>query len=315
MAGSILSLRRSRPGREAGPRLAPARPPGLPQNIKYHIFSSSDIVDLRSGKGARFAMGHEFINVDPKDAVVTVSLDRPATRNACSMSMWLAIRDAFREIAASDARAVLLTGAGGDFCSGADVVTSRGSEGFDGSRLQAMRLLAESVIAVYDCPIPVVVKVDGVSVGAGFGLALSSDLLFCSDRSRFSVVFAKLGLSLDNGTSWFLTRRIGVHEAKEVALSAEMMGAARAAELGFVDAVLPAAELDAAVAAVAERIAAGPPLALSMTKRMLDNAASSSLAHALETEAIAQNVNLGAQDIAEAFRAFREKRAPVFQGR
>ncbi len=260
-------------------------------------------------------MGHEFIKVDRAGSVVTVTLDRPGTRNACSWSMWLAIRDSFREIAASDARAVVLTGANGDFCSGADVVSSSGSEGFAGGHLAAMRHLAESVIAVHECPKPVIVKVDGVSVGAGFGLALAGDLLFCSDRSRFSAIFAKLGLSLDYGTSWFLTRRIGIHKAKELALTAEMMDAARAAELGFVNAVLPPDKLDAAVAAVVERIAAGPPLALSMTKRMLDNAASSSLAQALETEAIAQNVNLASQDMAEAFRAFREKRAPVFQGR
>jgi enoyl-CoA hydratase/carnithine racemase len=260
-------------------------------------------------------VGHESIRVERAGAVVTLTLDRPGTRNACSMSMWLAIRDSFREIAASDARAVVLTGANGDFCSGADVVSSKGSEGFEGSRVTAMRLLAESVTAVHDCPIPVVVKVDGVSIGAGFGLALAGDLLYCSDRSRFSAIFAKLGLSLDYGTSWFLAQRIGIHKAKELALTAEMMDAARAAELGFVNAVLPAAELDAAVAAVVERIAAGPPIALSMTKRMLDNAASSSLAHALETEAIAQNVNLGTQDMAEAFVAFRERRAPRFQGR
>lgn len=259
--------------------------------------------------------GHEFIRVEREGWVVTVTLDRPGTRNACSMSMWLAIRDTFREIAASDARAVVLTGANGDFCSGADVVTSSGSEGFDGSHLTAMRLLAESVLAVHSCPIPVIVKVDGVSIGAGFGLALAGDLLFCSDRSRFSAVFARLGLSLDYGTSWFLAQRIGVHRAKELAFTAEMMDAARAAGLGFVNAALPVDELDAAVASVVERIAAGPPIALSMTKRMLDHAGTTSLAHALETEAIAQNVNLGTKDLAEAFMAFREKRTPAFRGR
>lgn len=260
-------------------------------------------------------MAHEFVKVARDGRIVRVTLDRPGTKNACSMPMWLAIRDAFREIAASDARAVVLTGAGGDFCSGADVVTSSGSEGFEGSRLTAMRLLAESVLAVHGCPVPVIVKVDGVAVGAGFGLALAGDLLLCSDRSRFSAVFAKLGLSLDYGTSWFLAQRIGIHKAKELAFTAEMMSAARAAELGFVNAVLPADGLDAAVAAVVERIAAGPPIALSMTKRMLDHAAASSLAQALETEAIAQNVNLGTRDMAEAFAAFRERRAPEFKGR
>jgi len=121
-------------------------------------------------------MAHEFVTVERDGHVVTVTLDRPGTRNACSMSMWLAIRDTFREIAASDARVVVLTGANGDFCSGADVVSSSGGEGFDGSHLTAMRQLAESVMAVHDCPVPVIVKVDGVSVGAGFGLALARRL-------------------------------------------------------------------------------------------------------------------------------------------
>jgi enoyl-CoA hydratase/carnithine racemase len=260
-------------------------------------------------------MEHEHVRLEREGAVATVTLDRPGTRNACSMSMWMAIRDGFRELAESDARVVVLTGANGDFCSGADIVKSEGDSGWEGNKLTAMRLLAQSVVAVHDCPVPVVAKVDGYAVGAGFGLALAADLLWCSDRARLSAVFAKLGLSLDYGSSWLLAQRIGVHKAKELAYTAEMMDAARADQLGLVNAVVPAADLDAAVAEVAGRIAAGPPLALSMTKRMLDHAASSSLAQALETEALAQNVNLGTADLVEALTAFAEKRPAVFQGR
>lgn len=260
-------------------------------------------------------MEHEHIRMEQTGWVVTITLDRPGTRNACSMEMWLAIRDCFRHVAQSDARVVVLTGANGDFCSGADLVTRSGSSGWEGSKLSAMRLLGESVIAVHDCPVPVIAKVDGYAVGAGFGLALAADLLWCSDRARFSAVFAKLGLSLDYGSSWLLAQRIGVHKAKELSFTAEMMDAARADRLGFVNAVVPAAELDAAVAGLADQIAAGPPLALSMTKRMLDHAANSSLAQALETEALAQNVNLGATDMAEGMTAFAQKRPPVFKGR
>jgi 2-(1,2-epoxy-1,2-dihydrophenyl)acetyl-CoA isomerase len=178
-----------------------------------------------------------------------------------------------------------------------------------------MRQLAESVIAVHDCPVPVIAKVDGVAVGAGFGLALAADMLWCSDRARTSAVFAKLGLSLDYGSSWLLAKRIGLHRAKEVALTAEMMDAERIEQLGLANGVVPADELDVVVAGVAKRIADGPPMALTMTKRMLDNAASASLVQALETEAIAQNVNLGTADLVEALTAFAEKRPPVFQGR
>jgi len=257
----------------------------------------------------------EHVRIDRDGHLVTVTLDRPGTRNACSMNMWLAIRDAFREIAASDARCVILTGANGDFCSGADIVKSEGSTGWEGNKLTAMRQLAESVVAVHDCPVPVIVKVDGVAVGAGFGLALAGDMLWCSHRARMSAVFAKLGLSLDYGSSFLLAKRIGLHRAKEVALTAEMMDATRIAAIGIANGVVPAAELDEVVARIATRIADGPPIALSMTKRMLDNAATSSLVQTLETEAIAQNVNLGTADLVEALTAFAQKRPPSFEGR
>jgi 2-(1,2-epoxy-1,2-dihydrophenyl)acetyl-CoA isomerase len=258
----------------------------------------------------------ENVRVERDGHLVTVTLDRPGTRNACSMNMWLAIRDAFRDIAASDARCVVLTGANGDFCSGADIVKKTGGDrGWEGNKLTAMRLLAESVVAVHGCPVPVIVKVDGVAIGAGFGLALAGDMLWCSDRVRMSAVFAKLGLSLDYGSSWLLAKRIGVHRAKEIALTAEMMDAARIEQLGLANAVVPADRLDDIVDGVVAKIVNGPPMALSMTKRMLDNAATSSLMQSLETEAIAQNVNLGTTDMAEAMLAFAEKRPPVFHGK
>jgi enoyl-CoA hydratase/carnithine racemase len=139
--------------------------------------------------------------------VATVTLDNPGTRNACSMGMWLAIRDVFRDLATSDARVVVLTGANGDFCSGADLSGSgEPDSGWEGNKVNGMRRLAGAVMAVHECPLPVIAKVDGVAVGAGFGLAMAADMLFCSERARFSAIFAKLGLSLDFGTSWFLVQ-------------------------------------------------------------------------------------------------------------
>ena len=209
----------------------------------------------------------------------------------------------------------MLTGANGDFCSGADIVKSEGSTGWEGNKLTAMRQLGESVMAVHGCPVPVIVKVDGVAVGAGFGLALAGDMLWCSDRARMSAIFAKLGLSLDYGSSWFLAKRLGLHRAKEVALTAEMMDATRIEQIGLANGVVPVDQLDDVVAKVVQRIVDGPPMALTMTKRMLDNASTSALAQALESEAMAQNVNLGTSDLVEALTAFAEKRPPVFRGR
>ena len=229
--------------------------------------------------------------------------------------MWVVLGEVFRAVGYSGTRVVVLTGAGGNFCAGADLSGGLGGATYEGSHLDAMRVLSDAVVGVHGCPVPVIAKVDGVCVGAGFGLALACDMIWCSDRARFCAIYAKRGLSLDFGTSWFLRQRIGVHRAKELAFTAEMIDAARAQELGFVNAVVPAASLDAATAEVAATIAAGPPIALSMTKRQLDNAGSCSLVQALETEALAQKVNLGTSDLREALTAYAERRPPEFHGR
>ena len=184
-----------------------------------------------------------------------------------------------------------------------------------GTMIDGMRVLADVVLAVHDCPVPVVAKVDGVCVGAGLGLALAADMIWCSDRARFAAIFAKRGLSMDFGSSWLLRQRIGVHKAKELAFTARMVSGVEAFELGLVNAVVPAAELDDATRAIADTIAAGPPIALSMTKRELDNASSLSLAQALEVEALAQSVNVHTDDLREALTAYATRRPPNFTGR
>ena len=259
---------------------------------------------------------HPNLRVERDGHVTTVTIDRPEAKNACTGDMWVALGATIREISYDGTRVAVLTGAGGDFCAGADLSGGGASRGTrQVSQLDAMRVLGDAVLAVHDCPTPVVAKVDGVCVGAGFGLALAADLTWCSDRSRFSAIFAKRGLSLDFGTSWLLRQRIGVHKAKELAFTAEMMNGERALELGFVNGVSPTSELDDAVATLVQTIAAGPPIALSMTKRELDNAGSSSLAHALETEALAQTVNVHTEDLGEALTAYAERRTPDFKGR
>ncbi len=265
---------------------------------------------------------HPSIRVERDDHVVTVTIDRSEAKNACTGDMWVAIGAAFRELAYSGARVVVLTGAGGDFCAGADLTPVRdtGTTGDNarapsGTMIDGMRVLAEVVLAVHDCPIPVVAKVDGICVGAGLGLALAADMIWCSDRARFAAIFAKRGLSMDFGSSWLLRQRIGVHKAKELAFTARMVGGVEAFAIGLVNAVVPVAELDGAASAVADTIAAGPPIALSMTKRELDNASSLSLAQALEVEALAQSVNVHTDDLREALMAYASRRSPNFTGR
>lgn len=258
---------------------------------------------------------HEFIRMERDGFVTTITIDRPGTRNACSMDMWLVLREAFRDLVTTDTRCVVITGANGDFCSGADVVKSQGSSGFEHNRLTALRLLSDTVLAIHDCPIPVVAKVDGVAVGAGLGLALAADFIWCSDRARFSAIFAKVGLSLDFGSSRMLADRVGTAWAKEMAFTTDMVGGELAERIGLANRVFPADELDGAVADLVGRIAGGPPIALSMTKRLLDNGPESTLLQALESESLAGLVNLGTEDTMEGLMAAKEKRRPEFKGR
>ena len=181
--------------------------------------------------------------------------------------------------------------------------------------LHSMRRIGDAVVALNSLPMPTISAVDGVAVGAGFGLALSADLLFCTDRARFSLIFAKRGLSLDFGTSYLLPQRIGLHLAKQMAFTGEIVDASRALEMGFVNEVVAPDGLDAAVDEMAARIAAGPPLALSMTKRLLENSLRTSLPQAVESETLAQNVNFTTADVAEGGAAFVERRDPEFRGR
>jgi len=260
---------------------------------------------------------HPNIQVERDGLLVTVTLDRPEAKNACTGDMWVALGRTFQDLGASDARAVVLTGAGGDFCAGADLAGGRGLPSFEpsGTMIDFMRVLGDVVLSVHGCPVPVVAKVDGVCVGAGLGLALAADLLWCSDRARFSAIFAKRGLSLDFGTSWLLRQRIGVHKAKELAFTAAMVSGVEAVEVGLANRAVAADELDAAVRDLVETIAAGPPMALAMTKRELDNAGTSSLQQALEAEALAQSLNAQSKDMREALTAYAERRPPVFEGR
>lgn len=273
----------------------------------------------------RYESPHPNIHVERDGYVVTITIDNPAAKNACSGDMWVSLGAIFGRLGYSEARAIILTGANGDFCSGADFSSSKAAGGVaapapnDDERqftlVDGMRVLADVVVAIHDCPVPVVAKVDGLCVGAGLGLALAADVTWCSDRARFSAIFAKRGLSLDFGTSWLLRQRIGVHRAKEMALTAKMVPAAEALQLGLVNAVVPAAELDVAAREVADAIAGGPPIALSNTKRQLNFAATASLAQALEAETLAQAVNANTEDMREAMMAFIERRPAAFKGR
>jgi 2-(1,2-epoxy-1,2-dihydrophenyl)acetyl-CoA isomerase len=248
-----------------------------------------------------------------EDGIVTVTLNRPEKKNAINAKMWDELIEVFTEVGESDAdRVMVLTGAGDGFCSGADL---GGETGADKHQLARMHHINRVGLALHALPKPVIAKVNGVAAGAGLNMALGCDLIVASDRARFSEIFAKRGLSVDLGGSWLLPRLIGMHRAKEMILLADILNAAEAERIGLVNRVVPHDELDAFVDDWAKKLAAGPPLALAMSKRMLNNAFSVSLSEALDAESMAQTVNFGSKDTREAIQAFLEKRQPVFRGR
>ncbi|MHB1090167.1 MAG: enoyl-CoA hydratase/isomerase family protein [Ilumatobacteraceae bacterium] len=257
----------------------------------------------------------ETVEVLRADGVVTVTMNRPSKKNAVNAAMWQELLDVFRQIASTDSdRVVVLTGAGGEFCSGADLGDG-GARRAGRHQLALMRHITDVCLALARLPQPTIAKVRGVAVGAGCNMALICDLVVVSDTARFSEIFSKRGLSLDFGGSWVLPRRIGLHRAKELAFFADIIGATDAEHMGLVNRVLPDAELDAFVDNWAKRLAAGPPIALAQTKRLLNNSANVTLEQALNDEGAAQTVNFGTKDTLEAMLAFTEKREPRFTGR
>jgi 2-(1,2-epoxy-1,2-dihydrophenyl)acetyl-CoA isomerase len=213
---------------------------------------------------------------------------------------------------------LVITGAGDGFCSGADLTDPQNAEdlqGGVGGGVRSMRVVGRAALRLHELPIPTIAAVNGVAAGAGCNLALGCDLVVASDRARFSEIFSKRGLSVDFGGSWLLPRLIGMQRAKELVFLADIIDASEADRIGLVNRVVPHDELLATTRELAQRLAALPPVQLSISKRLLNQSFSVTMADALEFEDIAQVLNFQSADTAEAVLAFVEKRAPTFTGR
>jgi len=260
-------------------------------------------------------VGYQTLLVERKDTITTITLNRPEARNALDMTMRLEMLAVLDEIEAdAQTRVVILTGAGGHFCSGGDVKSMRerhtAAEGR--TRVEALNRM---VVRLFDFPRPTVAMVDGYAVGAGTNLALCCDLVVASDRAKFGELFCKIGLAVDGGGTCLLPRLTGMARAKELILTGEIIDAAEALRIGMINRVVPAAELESATRALAEKIAAGPPLALSLDKHMLNRAAASDLAAALDVEAYSQGLAIASEDHQTGVAAFFDKKPVRFTGR
>jgi len=248
-------------------------------------------------------------------AVATVTLDRPEKMNALTKEMREELIVAFQSLRFNDdVRAVVLTGAGANFCAGADI--DRMAEDDLRARRDRLQSLSQTYMRIlHGIEKPVIAAVRGHAVGIGMSLVLGCDIVLASDNARFGQTFRRIGYAPDGGGIWFLTRRLPMNIAKELVFTGRVFDAAEAHRLGLVNHVVPDAELGERAAAMAADMAEGPTFALGLSKKLFHVAAGPSLEDFLEVEAFVQPTLGATKDHKEGVTAFREKRRPKFTGR
>ncbi len=252
---------------------------------------------------------------DVADGVLTLSLNAPATGNAMSVAMACALAHALEQAQArTDVHCVLLRSTSEHFCTGGNVKDmARGADLMQGSitdvRVRLKATLHRLTLALQALQVPSIAAVNGAAAGAGCDLALMCDLRMAGERATFAESFLRLGLVSGIGGAWFLTRLVGRAKALELTLTSECIDAPAALRLGMVSRVVPTAELDEASSDLARRIAANPPTALRMARRLVLDAAESSLPVALETAANMQAILLCGDEHKAAVGEFLARRA------
>lgn len=257
----------------------------------------------------------DFITITDDGQVRTLTMSDPQTKNAVPPSGWSELADAFDSFEASDRRVLVVTGADGEFCAGADMHRSAVVTPSAADNAVRMRRTNSAAIALHRLSKPTIAAVDGVAVGAGMNLALGCDITVATERSRFSEIFVKRGLTVDFGGTWLLPRLVGLARARELALTGRILGASEALEMGMISQVVPDDGLDERVDDLARDLAGGAPLAQSIIKRAMDRSSSMTFEQTLSFEEQAQAILLGSEDLIEGAAAFVEKRDAEFKGR
>ncbi|HEX7239947.1 MAG TPA: enoyl-CoA hydratase family protein [Longimicrobiaceae bacterium] len=254
--------------------------------------------------------------------VATVTLSRPERKNPLTFESYAELRDTFRQLSfATDVKVVVLTGAGGNFCSGGDVheiigpLVAMKEAGRMDELLAFTRMTGDLVKAIRACPQPVIAAIDGACVGAGAILAMSSDLRLGTARSKVAFLFTRVGLSgADMGACALLPRIVGQGRASELLYTGRAMSGDEAERWGFYNRLAEPGALAAEAHAVAHALAHGPTFSHGMTKRCLHQEWAMGVDEAIEAEAQAQAICMQTEDFARAFRAFAAKEKPVFEG-
>ena len=260
----------------------------------------------------------KHFSYEARDRVACITLDRPERKNPLTFESYAELRDLFRSLLhAADIKAVVLTGAGENFCSGGDVheiigpLTKLDMPGL----LAFTRMTGDLVKAMRACPQPIIAAIDGVCAGAGAILAMASDLRLGTARSKTAFLFTRVGLAgCDMGACAMLPRIIGQGRAAELLYTGRSMSGEEAERWGFFNRLCAPEEILKAAMALAAELASGPTFAHGMTKKMLHQEWNMALDDAIDAEAQAQAICMGTKDFNRAYEAFVAKQKPVFKG-
>jgi enoyl-CoA hydratase/carnithine racemase len=252
------------------------------------------------------------------DGVATITLDRPEKKNALTFESYAELRDTFHSLkTTAGVKAVLLTGAGENFCSGGDVHEIIGPLlGMNDAELQAFtQMTGDLVIAMISCPQPIVAAIDGVCVGAGAAIAMASDIRLGTARSKVAFLFVRVGLAgCDMGACAMLPRIVGHGRAAELLYTGRAMGGDEALRVGFLNRLCEPGGLQEEALALSRELSSGPSAAHAVTKRMLVEEWHLDLVRAIEAEAREQASLMRSGDFKRAYEAFVRKEAPRFEG-
>jgi 2-(1,2-epoxy-1,2-dihydrophenyl)acetyl-CoA isomerase len=263
--------------------------------------------------------------VDLTDGVLRLTINRPDASNSLTYTLRQSLIEQFERASADFAvRCVILTSAGEKaFCTGADLRSRppfiEKPEGVpdrafgDASRTIAMGW-QRVITSIMDCSKPVIGAINGTAAGGGLHLALACDLVIAAENARFISVFVRRGIAPDAGGAYILPRLVGIQKAKEICFFGDDIHAPQALEMGLINKVVPAGELDKAATEWAQRLAHGPTPAISTAKRLINSSLDSSRQQAFIDEAFGQELVSGSHDMQEGMKAFMERRDPEFKG-
>ncbi|HLA95522.1 MAG TPA: enoyl-CoA hydratase-related protein [Pyrinomonadaceae bacterium] len=264
-------------------------------------------------------MSFETVNYELNGSVATIQTNRPEALNALSLQLSKDLKSAIEKAIADEARAVVLTGSGRAFCSGGDLREMKAmgdSEGNIEAFLDSpLKALHDVILLIRETAIPFVAAVNGVCAGAGTNFALACDLVLAADDASFNEAFVRIGLSPDCGGTHLLPRAVGSKIAAELFMTGGTVDAKRAAEIGMINRVVPAADLLLEAGKLAGQLAAGPTASYGRIKRMLNATFSNTMAEQLDLEAECQIESGRDNDFKEGVAAFFEKRHPNFTGK